>query len=833
MGGLVVAMRRTLRLQPRHCLAVAAGSSIACLTDVGSALAQPDVFQFLAGTIDLGREEAAALTMALGIVGFSILAAILLMRTRIRASKTEQLLREQIQTLQYDADRSSALLLSEPQIVVSWRAGDDRPHIAGDASLLLPQGPPQRLLAFGTWLAPEPSLRLERAVDALRGKAEGFALQLTTLTGRSIEVAGRATGGQAIVRLRELTGFRRELAEMTLQYNALMEETEILRGFAAAIPAPLWARRANGALSFANNAYAAATEAASSADAINRNLDLLDSPERHEMARALAERASFSKRLPLVVRGERRIFDVQAIAMRAGSAGIAIDASEAATLRANLTRMADAHRRTLDQLPSAVAVFDAGQRLTFYNDAYRRLWALDAAYLDSAPSDSAILDQLRAAHKIPEQNDFRQWKTRLFEAYRSTEARNDEWHLPDGRTLRVIATPNPEGGVTYLYDDATESLELERQFDALIRVQGATLDNLAEAVAVFGSNGRARLFNPSFAKIWRLSPEELEKQPHITTVQEWCKPLFDDAAAWQTLRGAITGIDNRDSVAMRLERKDGSVLDCMTMPLPDGATLLTFQDISDSVNVERALRERNEALEATDRMKANFVHHISYELRSPLTTIIGFAHFLSDPSTGPLTLKQSEYLSYITSSTNALLALINNILDLATIDAGAMSLNLAPVDVRKAIEQAAAGIQDRLATDRIALDVQISQASAPFIGDERRVVQVLYNLLANAVDFSPQDGVVTLRAAQNERGTIFSVADRGPGIPPESRDTMFDWFEADDNGSRRRGAGLGLSLVRSFVGMHGGTVNIESDPAKGTTVTCEFPADPAPRNAVE
>ena len=155
---------------------------------------------------------------------------------------------------------------------------------------------------------------------------------------------------------------------------------------------------------------------------------------------------------------------------------------------------------------------------------------------------------------------------------------------------------------------------------------------------------------------------------------------------------------------LKLERKDGSVLDCMTMPLPDGATMLTFQDITDTENVERALRERNEALETADQMKVDFVHHVSYELRSPLTTIIGFAHFLTDPATGPLTPKQAEYLGYITTSTNALLAIINNILDLATIDAGAMTLELGPVDIRKTIEAAAEGIQDRLATDRIELE---------------------------------------------------------------------------------------------------------------------------------
>ena len=519
--------------------------------------------------------------------------------------------------------------------------------------------------------------------------------------------------------------------------------------------------------------------------------------------------------------------------MAGGSAGIAVDATEAASLRASLERMAEAHRRMLDQLSSGVAVFDAARRLTFYNDSYRRLWDFDRAFLDDNPDDSSVLDRLRVARKIPEQPDFRAWKNKLFEAYRAIEPAKDTWYLPDGRALSVVTAPNPEGGVTYLFDDVTESLKLARQNDGLIRVQRETLDNLSEAVAVFGSNGRAQLFNPPFARMWKLSPEALARQPHIETIEQLCRPLFDDNATWQTLRAAITGIDDRISVPLKLERKDGSVIDCTTMPLPDGATMLTFQDVTDTVNVERALRERNEALEAADQMKVDFVHHVSYELRSPLTTIIGFAHFLSDPSTGPMTLKQSEYLSYITTSTNALLAIINNILDLATIDAGAMTLNLGPVDVQKTVSDATAGIQDRLAREQIRLDVEIDPAIGDFVADERRIVQVLYNLLANAVGFSPQNSTVTLRARRNDASVVFSVSDSGPGIPEEVRDKVFDWFESHANGSRHRGAGLGLSLVRSFVELHGGKVHVDSVVGKGTTVICEFPVDQTYRNAAE
>jgi signal transduction histidine kinase len=839
MSGVVAAMRRTLL----SCTSLARHGLIALATTV-SAASEPamagdlSLSEVVSAWFDLNHQEFAVLTTALALVGFSVVAAILLMHTRVNATRTEVRLRSDIADLQVQADRLRALLFAEPQILISWAAGDNRPQISGDTALLIShdaqQNSPQRILAFGTWLPPEPALQMDHAVDALREAGEGFLLNLSTSNGRAIEAMGRAIGGQAIVRIRELGGLRREFAESNLRYKTLQEETELLRDFAAAAPWPIWAKSAEGNLRYANRAYVRATEGKSVADAIHRNLELLETDQRADMSRALNDNASFSARLPIVVSGERRIYDVQTLKLGGGSAGIAIDASEATALRAALERMAEAHRRTLDQLSSGVAVFDAQRRLAFYNESYRRLWGLDQAFLDGQPDDSSVLDRLRAARKLPEQPDFRAWKAKLHEAYRAVESETYTWFLPDGRAVSVVTTPNLEGGVTYLFDNVTESLDLARRFDGLTRVQHETLNSLAEAVAVFGSNGRVELFNPAFAKMWKVSEDQLREQPHIETVESWCRPLFDDALTWRALREAITAIGNRAQVALKLERKDGSVLTCMTMPLPDGATMLTFQDITDTENVERALRERNEALEAADQMKVDFVHHVSYELRAPLTTIIGFAHFLSDPSTGPLTKKQAEYLDYVTKSTNALLALTNNILDLATIDAGAMKLELGPVNIEKAIGAAAEGIQDRLATDRIQLKVDIDPDIGDFTGDERRVVQVLYNLLANAVGFSPHDAAVSISARRNEHRVIFTVTDSGPGIPPDVKDKVFDWFESHSHGSRHRGAGLGLSLVRSFVELHGGKVQVDSVVGKGTTVTCDFPIDQnAHRNAAE
>ncbi|HTC03677.1 MAG TPA: ATP-binding protein, partial [Xanthobacteraceae bacterium] len=434
---------------------------------------------------------------------------------------------------------------------------------------------------------------------------------------------------------------------------------------------------------------------------------------------------------------------------------------------------------------------------------------------------------LRAARKLPEQQDFRQWKAQLYEAYRAIEPTEHTWHLPGGRTLRVVTTPNPDGGLTYLFHDVTARLELERRFQELIRVQGETLDNLAEGVAVFGSDGRLRLHNAAFVSMWKLNPADLADRPHIERITALCLPLHAGAPAWQALRHAVTAIDNREATKGRIELRDGSAVDSTSVPLPDGATLVTFHDVTASVNVERALRERNEALEDADKIKVDFVHHVSYELRSPLTTIIGFVHLLGEPSIGPLNQRQRDYLEFITVCTNTLLALIDNVLDLATIDAGRMQINLGSVDIRAAMQAATEGVQDRLVGAKLTLNIEASNDIGFFTADESRVRQILFNLLANAVSFSPPGGKITLRAERRADAVIFAVTDRGPGIPPEVLEKVFDLFESHSLGSQHRGPGLGLSLAKSFVELHGGTVGITSVVGEGTTVTCTFPTGEA------
>ncbi|HEU4475801.1 MAG TPA: ATP-binding protein, partial [Methyloceanibacter sp.] len=336
--------------------------------------------------------------------------------------------------------------------------------------------------------------------------------------------------------------------------------------------------------------------------------------------------------------------------------------------------------------------------------------------------------------------------------------------------------------------------------------------------------GRLRLYNRAFAAIWRLSPRQLDAEPHIENLIEWCRVLYDAPEDWERIRTAVTAIvSGRVAFESEFDRADGSVLACAVLPLPDGGTLLTYVDVSDAKHAERALIERAEALEAADRLKTAFIGHVSYELRTPLTNIIGFSELLASPVAGPLTDRQHDYLNDIRLSGRTLLAIIDDILDLATIDAGTFELKPSPVRVRDVIDQAVQGVDERLEQNKVTLDIALAPGVESFVADGKRVTQMLYNLLSNAIGFSEPGGEIALSCGREGQMIAFTVEDEGAGIPADYQQAVFDRFESRSHGSRHRGAGLGLSIVKSLAELHGGTVALSSTPGKGTRVTVRLP----------
>jgi len=726
--------------------------------------------------------------------------------------------------IQLERDRLAALLLTDAPLIVTWTTSGADPALTGDQRHLAEATGGSAPLAFGQWLAPKRAQSLEAAIDALRRNGTPFELVLQTKTGRYIEAQGRPLGGRAVMRLKDVSSQRQDYLDLARDHENLKAETLGLRAMLDTLAQPIWLRDRSGRLSWVNEPYAFAVDAENSADAIARQVELLDAGLRKTASETVTRGDVYQTRSPLVIAGERRIFDLVETPLAASSIGYASDISDLESIRSDLERQMANHVRTLDQLPTSVAIFDEKQKLVFCNLAYRTLWQLDEAFIKSMPTDGEILDRLRDARRLPEQVDYKGWKAALLENYRQLETRESVWYLPGGRMLRAVINPNPQGGVTYLFDDVTAQFHLQSSFNALTRVQSETLDSLKEGVAVFGTDGRHKFNNPAFEKIWSLDPKRLETHPHIDQVILDAHHLYADVDIWSSIKGMIAGVtDSREAQFYRMERHDGSIVDCTLAPLPDGSTLVTFIDVSAIVNVERALTEKNEALERAAKLRENFVHHVSYQLRSPLTNVIGFTELLASGTAGPLTNKQSDYAGHILQSSHALMAIIDDILDLASFDRGEIDLSVSDVELRPLIDVAVMGLKDQMRELGLDLAITIDPAIGLVSLDEKRIRQILFNLLSNAIGFSDKGQTISVAARLNQNDLVVEVRDQGRGIPSDLLPHVFDRFETRSGGTKHRGAGLGLSLVKALVELHGGHVTIDSEAGRGTLVTCHFP----------
>ena len=770
---------------------------------------------------------------ALGLVVMTAVVALLHMTGRKRWLKQEAILVKDLAQARAKLDRANILLAAEKQIIIAWGNAEGQPDIEGDLTLVTDSPVPRRVLGFGSWLAPEMAQMLERSVERLRERGEAFRLAIVSLSERYLEVEGRAIGGKAVMRIRDVSGDRLELTRLRERHYKALMQAEIMQSLLNTVPNLFWMRDAKGRLTWVNSAYAQAVDAKESGIAVTEGTELLDKSARDAIAKARDGQTVWHSRVAAVVAGQRRMLDVMEVPSTSGSAGIASDLSELVTMRGDLERETQSHVRTLDQLSTAVAIFDRSRKLVFHNSAYRQLWSLNPAMLEQNPTDNQILDHLRAERRLPEQADFRSWKNSLMGAYQALDSDQQTWHLPDGRALRVVISPNPQGGVTYLYDDISKGFDLETRFNGLQRVQGETLDTLKEGVAVFGPDGRLKLFNPAFAKQWRLTPAALGKaldaetpqEVHIDQVTKLCAPLLPEEKSWSDIRAMVVGLhDQRTGFEQKMERRDGTIINCTAAPLPDGATLLTFTDTTAGELFERALTERNQALVQAEQFRNDFVHHVSYQLRSPLTTILGYTQLLSDGLGGPLNAKQLEYSGHVMKSSNALMAMINDTLDLATIDENAMELTLDDIDIVETIHAATVSVQDRLTELQVQLQIVALDGLGSMRADGKRVRQILFNLLSNAIGFSTAGQTVTLAAIRRGEEVVFKVSDQGRGIPGDVIAKVFDRFHSQTSGSRHRGVGLGLSVVRALVELHGGQVDVQSVLGEGTIVTCILPA---------
>lgn len=599
-----------------------------------------------------------------------------------------------------------------------------------------------------------------------------------------------------------------------------------------ALPFPVWQRNAAMKLERVNRAYVDAVDGGSERNVIRNNIELMEASSLQSVQKVAEEVIHSGKTIEKtqysIIKGKRRALNVTNAVVKNNETivGVAVDVTGQEEAYSELNRVLDAQSETLNHLQTPVAIFGPDKILRFYNNAFLRFCQLPEKWLAREPSQGELLDGLRDRRRLPEKANYPAWKKQILETYSELiEPHEEFWYLSDGTTHRVMAQPHPLGGMLMLLEDVSDKLALERSYNTLIAVQRETLDGLHDGVGVFGSDGRLKLFNPAFCVLWGMEQKDLEEEPHFEKLlKSVVRRRLKMKDNWKKLRNEIQAPTlGREVRAGRLTLVDENIVDYTIVPLPDGAVMIRLTNVTDTVGIQDALEDRNEALETADRLKSKFITNMSYELRTPLNSIIGFTEMLQEGMLGDVNEKQASYLGNILDASDELKNMISDVLDLAVIEAGGMVLDVQSFSVNELLDDLVILATPRIQSRGVGLYVQIDHDYGVMEGDRRRILQIIFNLLINAMQFSVKGSTVNLTISNKADMIVFNFTSDQISLLKDEWGLVMNAFQYGSSVDTRGGLGLDLALVRSFVELHKGRVELTGDINKGIQISCLIP----------
>ena len=641
-------------------------------------------------------------------------------------------------------------------------------------------------------------------------------------------------GGAALVWVFDASDSEGELVRLRDEAARSQSDFSALVGLIEAAPTPMWFRGPDGKLRLVNSAYVNAVGAASAEAVVTGGVELVervDGLSPAEVAlQASAKNLPIERLVTATIGGQRRALRVSDLPLGdEGIAGYAIDVEDMEEVSRAFRAFREAQRSMLDQLSAGVAQFDAKRQLTFANQPFHRLFALSPSVMLNPPSFERLFDLAREAGRVPEMRDYPAWRRERAEWFSVSTALEEAWPLTDGTHLRVVAQPMPDGGLLLIVEDRTETLRISAMRDTLLRTRTATFDSLFEAIAVFSPDGRVQLWNRRFAAVWGLEADSLDTHPRISDLldaigKQLARPAQAKAVG-DVVRGAT--LDRRQTNG-RVALADGRTLEFAGVPLPDGNGLLTVLDITDSQKAEAALRERNAALEEADALKTRFLANMSYEFRTPLTTIGGFAELLQNGLGGELSESGRDYVSAIIASAGRLGEQIESVLDLSQSEAGLLPLEREEIELFPFVTRLVEERAGKITEGGLTLDLRGDKSAGRISVDPRRMARALGHLLDNAIGATPRGGRILVDVSrQHDRDGSYArivISDNGPGMDAATLVRALEGVKPSADGKVvERRQGLGLPLARQLIDAHGGHLELLSEPGQGTAAIVQLP----------
>lgn len=686
-------------------------------------------------------------------------------------------------------------------------------------------------------IAAEQLEELREAVRRTQKTAAPFAMVISPRgSNKSLAVRGHladpvvAQGGAALLWWFDFTESQDELARLREETERARHDFAALVGLIEAAPMPMWFRGPDMKLRLVNSAYVEAVGAPSAEEAVKDQVELIEAVDG--LSAAQVARQAHEKDLPVerivqaTVGSQRRALRVSDLPLgKEGVAGYAIDIEPMEELSRQFRAFREAQRSMLDLLSIGVALFDADRKLAFANQPFQRIFALPpSARLDPLEFDR-FLDTARDAGRLPETRDFPAWRKELGGWFASGSPTEDAWTLSDGTHLRIVAQPMPDGGLVLVAEDRSEQLALSAVRDTLLRTRTATFDSLFESLAVFAPDGRMQLWNRRFPEIWGLPEELLDEHPRIELLLDKIGTKLARPAQRQAIGEVVRAATlDRKQRGGRVQLADGRTLEFAGVPLPDGNGLLTVLDVTDSKKAEDALRERNTALEEADAVKTRFLANMSYEFRTPLTSIGGFAELLQSGVAGELTPQAQEYVAAILTAVERLRAQIESVLDLTQSEAGLLPIQSEEIELLPFVTRIVREREEAIDTKGLTLDLRGDKSAGKIMADSRQLGRAIGNLLDNAIRATPAGGRILVALTRRKSGVRIVISDNGEGMTPSELARALDGHRLGADGKvEARRAGLGLPLARQLIEAHGGKLEMQSEKGAGTTATITLP----------
>ncbi len=688
----------------------------------------------------------------------------------------------------------------------------------------------------GKGLSSEQVSELAAAVRRTQKTAAPFAYSLTPPgSRRGLALRGMladpevSPSGAALVWIFDFTESERELTQLRREAARAREDFGALVGLIEAAPIPMWFRGNDHKLRLVNAAYVAAVGASGPENVVEDQIELVEESggqSAAEVARRAAERRKPIERVvTATINNARRTLRVTDLPLSSeGVAGYAIDIEDMEEVARAFRAFRDAQRSMLDQISIGVAQFDAQRRISFANQPFYRVFNLPPGIVGEKTAFEQVLRLAREAGRIPEVRDFPAWREEKAAWFTLSEPVEEHWPLPESVHLRIVAQPMPDGGLVLIAEDRTEQLALAAGRDTLLRTRAATFDNLFEALAVFAPGGHVETWNRGFPHAWGIEPEQLEARPQAAALLQAIAGKLSDpekiATIGEVIRMATLDRNRGEGAA---ELADGRTLEFACVPLPDGNGLFTVLDVTASRQAEEALRERNRALEEADAVMTRFLANMSYEFRTPLTSIGGFAELLVTGLAGELSPQATEYAQAIAQSVVKLTEQVENVLDLSQSEAGLMPLNKRPLELLPLLSRLVRDREAAILAAGLTLNLR-GDAGRKIEGDVAQLQRAFGHLLDNAIEATAPGGRIVIEIKPQDGSVRITIGDTGRGMTQHELARALEGLRASGDGMvMERRQGLGLPLARRLIEVHGGALELTSRKGSGTTATIVLP----------